>query len=95
MNKVTDYQPIACGLHSLYEWVAQHQSIVRLTWLSEGKAVTNKVKVLDVAAMDGAEYLWVEQASETSRIRLDYILEMDPMDNQQLIHLQRQYDQIK
>lgn len=67
---MSDYQPIACGLHSQLELWAMHQAEVDLT--SEGQK--NRGKVVDVLAKNGAEYLVLkDSAGETSDYRLDLI----------------------
>lgn len=54
----TDYQPVSCDLHSVYELLAMRRSRVRVEVAGpDGARHSVSGWVLDVCTRDGAEYL--------------------------------------
>jgi Rho-binding antiterminator len=66
----SDYQPISCDLHSEYELLAMHRAWVEIEL--EGEPQPRRVRVRDVVARAGAEYLIVETADG---VRLEWRLD--------------------
>jgi Rho-binding antiterminator len=56
----SDYRPISCDLHSEYELLAMQRARVEVQL--EGESQPLRVRVHDVVARAGAEYLIVETA---------------------------------
>lgn len=77
-NNNDNYQPISCDLHSQYELAIMHKSKLKLSWISEGKAVTEtNILPLDVKTKNKAEYLIaVTPGNKNICIRLDHIIKM-------------------
>ncbi|BAO43104.1 hypothetical protein [Thiolapillus brandeum] len=78
MNEEAPYQPIDCGLHSEYEWLAMHQAeVVLVCETTEGEQQQLRGRVLDVFTRQGAEYLRLEsRAKGVLDLRLDHIREI-------------------
>lgn len=70
-----NYQPIACGLHEQYQLAAMRGILLEMSWKNEsGESMSARLRVLDVATRNGAEYLSVETiAGDRHEIRLDWI----------------------
>lgn len=70
-----NYRPIACGLHELYQLAAMRGSLLDMTWReASGAPTTARLRVLDVATRDGAEFLTAETLTgDRHEIRLDRI----------------------
>ncbi len=74
----TPYKPVSCGLHSQYELAIMHKNKLYLSWLAEGKLVTETNHTpVDVHTKNKAEYLIAETSEHKNIcIRLDHITEM-------------------
>lgn len=72
----TDYQPIACDLHSEYELLAMRRAWIRLDAdLPERRVHGLSCQVVDVLTRDGAEYLeLLDECGEAFSCRLDRVL---------------------
>ena len=70
-----NYQPIACGLHEQYQLAAMRGTLLDLSWKNEsGEPISARLRVLDVATRNGAEFLTAETpAGDRHEIRLDWI----------------------
>ena len=77
-TKNDTYLPISCELHSQYELAIMHKNKLFLSWLTEGKQVTETgVSPLDVKTKNKAEFLIAVTADNKNLcIRLDHITEM-------------------
>jgi transcriptional antiterminator Rof (Rho-off) len=75
---MTDYVPIACGLHSEYELLAMHRRQVQLSFSDEKEATQClQGKVVDVQTRNGAEYLCILLKNGIQKsVRLDRIVEI-------------------
>lgn len=73
MNPIEPYEPISCAVHDRLEALAVLGRTVRLVHrTSEGAAERVRSRILDIYALEGAEYLLLENGQ---RIRLDRIVE--------------------
>lgn len=72
---MTDYQPIACDLHSRYELAVMHRMPLTLCWQgSDGLTHLEKVLPEDLETRNGEEFLVLRNgAGEQLRVRLDRI----------------------
>ena len=72
---MTDYQPIACDLHSQYELAIMQRRRLWLSWQDAQQAThTDMVSPLDLYTRAGAEFLRVrDQEDRIQDIRLDRI----------------------
>ena len=69
---MSDYQPVACALHSEYELLAMRRAKVEI--VREDDGATLRGIVSDILVHDGAEFLLLEcGAGERVEIRLDQI----------------------
>lgn len=73
---MSDYQPIACGLHSEYELLAMQRARVMLRLRGDDVACSGRV--IDILTREGAEFMVLEASpGERREVRLDQILEYD------------------
>lgn len=71
----SEYQPIACGLHSEYELLAMHRAVVELTPCGEAACMSGRV--VDVVTRQGAEFMVLELADGSRQdVRLDHIRQL-------------------
>ena len=72
------YQPISCELHSQYELAIMHKNKLALTWLDDGKSISDtNITPVDVKTKNKAEYLIAKTSGQNELIiRLDQITEM-------------------
>ena len=77
-NNEEPYKPVSCDLHSQYEVAIMHKNKLHLSWLSNGKTITeSNISPLDVKTKNKAEYLIAVTATNKNLcIRLDHIIEM-------------------
>lgn len=70
-----NYQPIACGLHEQYQLAAMRGVTLDMAWLDgAGEPMSARLRVLDVATRNGAEFLSIETLTgDRHEIRLDRI----------------------
>lgn len=70
------YQPIACGLHELYQLASMRGDPLYICWENESEGVLKaRLRIVDVYTRDRAEYLSGKTASgEYNEIRLDRII---------------------
>lgn len=67
-----DYRPIPCGIHDVLEDRAVRHAPVRLRWRdAEGAEREATVRIVDIHARAGAEYLRTDGGQE---IRLDWLV---------------------
>jgi Rho-binding antiterminator len=73
---LSDYQPIACGLHEQYQFAVMKHYWLDLVWKDEMDAKHSaRVLPIDVFTRDKAEYLQIEiNRNKVVDIRLDQIL---------------------
>lgn len=73
---MTDYQPIACDLHSRYELAVMHRMRLTLCWRdSDGLAHLQTLLPEDLETRLGEEFLVLRNvAGEQFRVRLDRIM---------------------
>ena len=71
-----NYQPVACGLHEQYQLAAMRGTLLDMSWRNEsGETMNSRLRVLDVATRNGAEFLSAETpAGDRHEIRLDWII---------------------
>jgi transcriptional antiterminator Rof (Rho-off) len=83
----TDYRPISCGLHSVYELLAMHRTEVHVeTCGPDGAPHSVQGRVQDVCSRDGAEYLvLVTDAGECLAYRLDRLQAVRTADGRQIV----------
>ena len=69
------YVPVSCDLHSKFELLIMHNSLVELDWQNEnGEIFSQTVKPKDVKTKSGEEFLIVlNDTNQQLKIRLDRI----------------------
>lgn len=74
----TAYTPVSCELHSQYELAIMHKNKLCLSWIDEGKLVSETdITPVDVQTKNKAEFLIAKTAEQHELIiRLDQISEM-------------------
>ncbi len=71
---MTDYQPIACALHSEYELAIMHRQKLKLKWHDDTGAIHSAtVLPLDLQTKNHEEFLLVAYDGKQESIRLDRI----------------------
>ena len=72
---MSEYHPIACGLHENYQYAVLRRAWLDLTWRSaQGEETRGRLLPLDVYTGQGAEYLKARAEDGTLyEIRLDRI----------------------
>jgi transcriptional antiterminator Rof (Rho-off) len=72
---MSDYEPIACGVHEQYQLAVMRGAWLDLEWIDgEGRRSVRRLLPKDVRTRNGAEYLTAEdQAGAGFEIRLDWI----------------------
>lgn len=72
---VSDYQPIACGLHSRYELAIMHRMPLTLCWRgNDGLSHLETLLPEDLETLNGEEFLVLRNhAGERMKVRLDRI----------------------
>lgn len=71
---MTNYEPIACGIHDQLESLATLRSVCRVTAETEGSEVVLIGRIEDVFAREGAEFIrFATEDGEVREIRLDRI----------------------
>lgn len=73
---MTDYTPVACGLHSEYELAIMHRGRLKLTWRdTDGRTRCRTVTPVDLRTRNSEEFMVVSDTDGTGfEIRLDHIL---------------------
>ena len=78
MSDSTQYHPISCALHSEYELLAMHRSVVEVIYHDQ---IRLKGLVTDIRTSQGAEYMRLEtEENEIVQIRLDKIMKIIRID---------------
>lgn len=73
-----DYQTVACALHSEYELMAMHRTLIYLDGLTDqGEVQHLSCCVVDLKTTQGAEFLIVEDDQQRYAIRLDHIKHLE------------------
>lgn len=82
---MTDYRPVSCEVHSLYEEAILFRRALRLSWKTpEGAMRTDLVRPMDVVTQDGEEFLIARtESGEELRLRLDCIRQVEQMESRQ------------
>lgn len=79
---MTDYQPIACGLHDRYQLAVMHRERLRIDGVLGGEEVRGvEGQVVDVFTRAGAEYLALrDEQGERLEFRLDRLRRVERAD---------------
>lgn len=84
-NRKTEaiYQPISCNLHSQYELAIMHKNKLDLTWIDDGKYISDtNIMPVDIKTKNKAEYLIAKTSAQKDLIlRLDQITKMQVLKN--------------
>lgn len=73
-KSTTDYQPIACDLHSEYELAILRRRTLRLVWSENNVTYNQAVLPTDLETVNREEFLTCRlESGEQHRIRLDRI----------------------
>lgn len=82
---MTDYRPVSCEVHSLYEEAILFHRALRLSWQTpEGMMRTDLVRPLDVVTQHGEEFLIARTENrEELRLRLDCIQQVEQVESRQ------------
>ena len=76
---MSEYKPVACEMHSLYELAVMHHTAALVRWRHDGSVREARLLPLDVETRNREEFLIAETAEhETVHIRLDRILDFSP-----------------
>lgn len=73
---MSDYTPISCADHTLYELWIMHRQTLRVTWRIPGKGQHRAhLRPLDLVTREGQEFLVAETPDGvTLELRLDYLV---------------------
>ncbi|MHB8346279.1 MAG: Rho-binding antiterminator [Acidiferrobacterales bacterium] len=73
----TDYRPISCASHDVFELAILRHAQLHLTWVEDNILHTQIVTPLDIETANHEEFLLAQLASgQTLRLRLDRIREV-------------------
>ena len=75
---MTDYHPIDCRLHDHIEIACLHRYRLRLR-LQGGRILTGVATDTETTT-EKAEYLWLDTAAGADRVRLDEIVQLEPLE---------------
>ncbi len=79
---MSDYRPIACDRHDIYEVAILRSRPLRLSWHQQGTTRHATVHPRDLIVADGAEWLIAEDSDHGSlRLRLDWISHTEVVEN--------------
>lgn len=82
---MSDYRPVDCGIHSMYEEAILLRRRLHLRWRTpDGKVRDESIKPLDVVARNGEEFLLLRDAAHNEiSVRLDHILHCEALTKEQ------------
>jgi transcriptional antiterminator Rof (Rho-off) len=76
---MSDYKPVACDVHSLYELAVMQRTTATVRWQDGGTAREMRLLPVDVETKNREEFLVCEDSDKRQlRIRLDRILDFRP-----------------
>ncbi|MEJ2308430.1 MAG: transcriptional antiterminator, Rof [Gammaproteobacteria bacterium] len=76
---MSEYKPVACDMHSLYELAVMQRTAALVRWRQDDSVREERLLPLDVETRNREEFLIAETPGhETVRIRLDRILDFRP-----------------
>ena len=78
--QVSDYKPVSCEAHSIYELAVMQRKTARVRWQDDdGGVIETRLQAIDVETKNREEFLIARTSdSEILRIRLDRILSFEP-----------------
>lgn len=72
---MSDYVPVACGVHDRLERAVLRKQTLSVVWRDESGAIHQSTMVpLDIVTCHGSEYLHYEDAQGDQALRLDRII---------------------
>jgi transcriptional antiterminator Rof (Rho-off) len=76
---MSDYKPVSCEAHSIYELAVMQRTPVFIRWQEENEIREARLFLLDVETKNREEFLVAEDSDQVElRIRLDWILSFEP-----------------
>jgi transcriptional antiterminator Rof (Rho-off) len=76
---MSDYKPVSCEAHSIYELSVMQRTSVFIRWQEENEIREARLLPLDVETKNREEFLVAEDSDQVQlRIRLDRILSFEP-----------------
>ena len=76
---MSDYKPVSCEAHSLYELAVMQRTPAFVRWQEENEIREARLMPLDVETKKREEFLIAEDSVQKKlRIRLDWILSFEP-----------------
>ena len=76
---MSDYEPVSCEAHSIYELAVMQRTPALVRWQEEDAIREAHLMPVDVETKNREEFLIAEGAGQTQfRIRLDRILSFQP-----------------
>ena len=76
---MSDYKPVSCEAHSLYELAVMRRTTAVVRWQEDSEIREARLMPLDVETKNREEFLIAEDSDQQKlRIRLDRILSFEP-----------------